>query len=509
MLARAEEHKHRLQILKHQAAVAADPSISASRQRCKKLTNFIAEAWPVLHSIADPYLPNWHIDMIGDHLEAVTYGKILQLGMSNRLRVNQPPGTMKSLMVNVFWTAYEWGPAGMPYLTNTATSFREDYCKRDCRRVRDLVLSDWFQERWPLKLTRTGETAIENEFRGNYETVPFISLTGGRAHRVKIDDPHSIETAESDKERERVIRTFLESVPSRVIDPITSAIILVMQRLHENDCSGIEIERHLGYLAIMLPMEFEPERRCVTPFGRDPRSVEGELLFPTRFPREIVERDKAAMTAYAVAGQYQQRPSPRRGGIFDKTWFPIVPAAPAHAIRVRGWDLAATEASAFSEAAETAGIKMSWADGVFYIEDVVAAQKSPAGVEAMIKNTASQDGLNVVISIPQDPGQAGKAQVAAFAKLLVGYVMRFSPESGDKVQRALPFAAQAEVGNVRLVKGPWNDSYLEQLALFPGGRHKDKVDASSRAFAQLLSMIDADIPALDVIHVAAARPETP
>src|SRR6185312_4731200 len=108
-------------------------------------------------------------------------------------------------------------------------------------------------------------------------------------------------------------------------------------------------------------------------------------------------------------------------------------------------------------------------------------------VERMIKNTAAQDGRGVSISIPQDPGQSGKAQVAAYAKLLAGFNARFSPETGDKEARALPVAAQAEQSNIKLLRGGWNEAYLEELCSFPSGSFKDQVDATSRAFAQLFN----------------------
>ncbi len=132
--------------------------------------------------------------------------------------------------------------------------------------------------------------------------MPFASLTGGRGDRVIIDDPHSTETAESEAERLNTTRIFRESVPTRLNAPRT-AIIVIMQRLHEDDVSGPIMNLGLGYEHLMLPMEFEPERACRTSIGFvDPRQEEGELLFPERFPREVVDRDKVPMGSYAVAG---------------------------------------------------------------------------------------------------------------------------------------------------------------------------------------------------------------
>jgi predicted phage terminase large subunit-like protein len=461
------------------------------RGRCRTLAGFVREAWHVLHP-ATPYVHNWHIDLICAHLEAVTHGTLLARGFENRLRFNVPPGSLKSFLIDVFWQAWEWGPCQMPHTQWLTSTYREDYAIRDSRRTRDLVNSEWYRRLWGhvFELTSDGERRFENNHRGFRWAVPFASLTAGRGDRVIIDDPHSVDTAESDTERAAVTRRFRESVPHRVNDPRASAIVVIMQRLHANDVSGAIEALRLPYVSVVLPMEFEADARCITPLGRDPRTYDGELFFPERWSREVIERMKGEMTAYAVASQFQQRPTPRQGGLFKREWFDIVPAVPAGARRVRGWDLAATKDKgngSVSGPAYTVGVRMSEHNGTFYVEHVVRLRGSPADVERAIVATAKQDTLTCDISIPQDPGQAGKSQVATFAKRLAGFNARFSPESGDKVLRAGPFAAQAEVGNVKLVFGEWNEAYLEELALAPAGAFMDQVDASSRAFAHLIA----------------------
>jgi hypothetical protein len=275
----------------------------AIRQRCTTLAGFIREAWPVLEP-AQPYVHGWHIDVLCQHLEAITDGQI------TRLLINIPPGTMKSLVASVFWPAWEWGPRGLPSMRYLTTSYAEKFVKRDSRRMRDLVQSEWFSSLWPeIELNRSGEMSFANSKMGNREGMAFASLTGGRGDRVIIDDPHSTETAESPAERATTTRIFRESVPTRLNNPATSAIVVIMQRLHEKDVSGQILDLGLGYEHLMLPMEFEPERRCRTSIGfEDPRTEDGELLFPERFPRAVVERDKKILGSYAVAGQQQQRP---------------------------------------------------------------------------------------------------------------------------------------------------------------------------------------------------------
>jgi hypothetical protein len=285
------------------------------------------------------YVHGWHIDFICEHLEAIMDGRL-----APRLLINVPPGTMKSLLVSVFWPAWEWGPRGLASLRYLTTSYSESYVKRDARRMRDLINSEWYQGLWPLQLVREAEISFENAARGYREGRPFSGLTGGRGDRLIVDDPHSTETAESEADRTRTTRTFRESVPLRLNDPVKSAIVIIMQRLHANDVSGVALALKLGYVHIMLPMEFESERRCVTPIGQDPRVEDGELLLPDRFTPETVERDKVPLGSYGVAGQFQQRPAPREGGLFKRAWFgePIA-AAPAGTRWVRHWDLAASK----------------------------------------------------------------------------------------------------------------------------------------------------------------------
>lgn len=457
------------------------------RARCRSLAGFVREAWPVLEPNAR-YIHSWHIDAICEHLEAVTDGRI------TRLLINVPPGSMKSLIVSVLWPAWEWGPKSLRSLRYIATAFNEGPVKRDTRKSRDLILSEWFQALWPeVRLVRTGEISFANSATGTREGVAFGSLTSQRGDRLIIDDPHSTETAESETERENTTRRFREGALNRLNDQQRSAIIVIMQRLHQSDISGVILSLKMDYVHLCLPMEFEPARRCSTQIGfTDPRTYDGELLVPERFPRSEIEKYKKATTAYAYAGQYQQRPAPREGGLFERRWFQMVRAAPAGVVsRVRRWDLAGTEANGKNDPDWTAGVLMSRdALGIVYIEDVIRFRGSPADVERAILATASQDEAmygNVTVGLPQDPAQAGKFQVRYLAGQLAGFIVKIERERdhGDKETRAAPLSAQAEVGNVRLVVGAWNEAFLSEVELFPAAAHDDQVDAASGAFLML------------------------
>lgn len=311
------------------------------------------------------------------------------------------------------------------------------------------------------------------------------------SHNCLLDDPHSVDDAYSPKELANAIRTFREALPSRVNND-ESAIVIIMQRLHEKDVSSVALD--LGYQHLSIPMRFEAKH--VKPWpngGRDPRTSEGELMFPERFGPAYVEALEKSLGTYGTAGQLQQRPAPLGGGLFKRHWFAPIHAMPAGPRRrVRAWDLAATEATTGSDPDWTAGLRMSkGGDGLFIIESVRRLRGTPAAVEAELKLTAAADGTQTAITLPQDPGQAGKSQAQQLVRMLAGYPVSAKPVTGSKVQRAAPVMAQAEAGNVRLLvtgdpaQDAWIEAFLAEVETFPAGAHDDQVDAMSDAFNEL------------------------
>jgi predicted phage terminase large subunit-like protein len=299
------------------------------KRKCEiSLAEFVRCAWSVIEP-GQPYVHGWHIDFICAHLEAITDGIELDTGeLYNRLLVNVPPGTMKSLLIGVFWPAWEWGPRNLPHMRYVCAAHSQDLAIRDGLRMRRLVISDWYQGHWGDRVKLTGDqnqkTKFENTATGFRQATAAGSITGARGDRVIIDDPHSVDGANSDQQRNSTLTWFLEAVPTRVNNPDRSAIVVVMQRLHEEDVSGVILDRDLGYDHIMLPMRYDPTRAYPTKLGYvDPREEDGELLFPDRFPQEVVERDEKAMGPYAAAGQFQQQPEPRGGGIIKDHWWQL------------------------------------------------------------------------------------------------------------------------------------------------------------------------------------------
>ena len=457
------------------------------RELCAgSLATFARLAWPILEPAAELKW-GWALDAICEHLEAVTRGEIL------RLLANVPPGSMKSLLTGVIWPAWEWGPKGRQELRYLGTAHKQDLAVRDSTKCRRLIQSAWYQRLWPLRLVgdQNAKTKFENARTGFREAMAFTGLTGSRGDRVILDDPHSVDDANSMVKLESDIVTFREALPSRVNND-QSAIVIIMQRLHERDVSAVAMD--LGYDHLMIPMRYEPDRAKMTSIGwSDPRTSDGELMFPERFPeRQVVELEKT-LGAYATAGQLQQRPAPREGGLFKTAWFEPLSALPADIVATcRAWDMAATKKTTSNDPDWTAGVRMSKTkSGLFVIEHCRRFQGSPMEVEGTMISTAATDGSKVTVRIAQDPGQAGKAQAEGLVRKLAGYSVKVERPTGDKATRAAPLASQAEAGNVRIlvtgdpVRDAWVQPFIDEMCLFPAGAHDDQVDAAADAFNQL------------------------
>jgi predicted phage terminase large subunit-like protein len=194
-----------------------------------------------------------------------------------------------------------------------------------------------------------------------------------------------------------------------------------------------------------------------------------------------------------LAGQLQQRPAPREGGLFKRHWFKFIDATPSGSRkRVRAWDLAATKKATSNNPDWTVGLRMSAGQEIpFLVEGVHRLRGSPMEMKSAVSSMAMTDGTGVVIRIPQDPGQAGKDQAETFVLNLAGYPVKTERPTGEKATRAMPAAAQAEAGNVYLLRtgdptrDAWIEPFLDELCLFPACAHDDQVDALSDALNEL------------------------
>ncbi len=457
--------------------------IEIDRRECAvSLAEFVKRSWHIIEP-STPLVWGKVLDVMCAELERVFF----EPGFQPRLLMNVPPGTMKSILTSAMFPAWVW--TINPSKSFTGAAHEQGLAVRDARKMRLIVESEWYQERWPLKLAndQNAKTSFENEHRGFRQAVPFGSMTGRRSDFVIIDDPISALHANSAAHLSEAQIVFRETLPTRINND-DSAIIMIMQRLNEIDPSGIILadENRFGYRVVVLPMRFDKERAD----PNDWRTEDGELLFPERYSERAVVALEAILGAYATAGQLQQRPVPREGGMFKLSWFAnsYVETIPVGTRFKRWFDLAASKDK---NAAYTAGVLLGRTPaGRYIVVDVLRFQEEYHVRDTKIKEQCVADrarfGLMVEFYIPQDPGAGGKMQAKSLVQQLDGFNVRARKEVGDKEERAGPFATQCEGGNVDILIGPWNKEFLDELTMFPGGKWKDQVDAVVNAHGQFV-----------------------
>lgn len=471
---------------------AADAADSEER-----LIDFVQFSWETVEP-ARPFVRGWAIEAICDHLEAVSRGEI------RRLLMNVPPGFMKSLASDVMFPAWEWGPRNLPSMRYVCASYSDSLTIRDNVKTRMVIESPKYQRHWGDRFSLQGDQNAKQKFANSKTGFKLATSvhgvgTGERGDRVIVDDPHNVLEAESDAKRNTALQWFTEVMPTRVNDVKTASFIVIMQRVHEADVAGLILEKELGYTHLCIPMHHDPShphidaKKFWSGWSGDPRVEPDELAFPERWNKEdIADLAKQMMAwggTYAVDGQLEQRPTPRGGGMVREDWFEIVDGVPAgYSTACRGWDFAGTEGG---DEAGSASVKTEefFIDGVseLYVTDCWWDRVSPGILRETIESTVKMDGYDVFQSLPQDPGQAGKYQVNDLLDLFSGYDFEFSLESGDKVVRFRPIAAQAEtrdrVGRkIKLVRGRWNQTFIDHVTKFPMGKFKDIPDAWSRSY---------------------------
>lgn len=395
------------------------------------------------------------------------------LGQTKRLIINVPPRYSKTELAVVNWMA--WCIGLVPDAEFIHTSYSGRLAATNAWQCREMVQSSAYRALFPGVELREDSHA-KDEWRTTaggcvYAVGAGGTITGYGAgkHRpgfggaIIIDDPHKADEARSDVMRQNVIDWFQNTLESRKNSRDTP-IILIMQRLHERDLAGWLLGGGNGE---------EWEHVCLSALKDD-----GTALWPEKHTADELRMMQEA-APYTFAGQYQQRPAPPDGGMFKPDKIEVVDALPAVSVEwIRGWDFAASVDGDYTVGAKLGKLP----DGRFIIGDIVRDRLGVDDRDAALLNTAKRDGTAVRISIPQDPGQAGKTQALYMTRSLAGFSVEATLESGDKITRAEPFAAQVNVGNVLMLRAPWNDALVSELRLFPNGNNDDQVDALARSF---------------------------
>ena len=470
MLARAEKEELAA-LLEEKAARLEARNLEAERTVCREsLAEFARRAWHVLEP-ATPLKWGWALDAICQHLEAVTDGRI------KRLLMNVPPGCMKSLLTGVIWPAWEWGPRGLPSMRFVGTAHEETLSIRDSRRCRDLIKSGWFQKRWPLQLSSDldGKREFGNVRQGVRQARAFTSMTGVRGDRITLDDPISADNANSEAKLEAARIAFTETLPTRV-NSEDSAIVVIMQRLNEKDVSGVILSMGLPYVHLCIPMRYEAAHTKATAIGwTDPRTQEGELMFPERFSEEAVQALEKTLGTYGTAGQLQQRPSPRGGGIIKTAWYGYWTVLPQ-----LEW------CEVFVDTAQKEGQKNDYSVfelwgrssvGQAVLMDLLRGKwEAP---ELLIHARSfwlkHKDGKHRPRAMRVEDKVSGTGLIQTLRREGVPVIPL--QRDRDKFSRGHDAAPFVQSGNVLLpADAPWLSEFLDESEKFPNGAHDDQLD---------------------------------
>ena len=413
---------------------------------------------------------------------------------SPRLMLFAPPRHGKSELVSRRFPAWAFGRD--PNIQFIATSYAQSLASDMNRDTQSIMKDPLYSKLFPdIVLPGKGVFSIDGktkkcdseqfgiiDYEGQYKCAGVGGgITGIGANIFIIDDPIK-DAMEADSEliRERIWSWYLSTASTR-LEP-GGGMLLMMTRWHTDDLAGRlleEMENETGdkWDVVSYPAIANDDEKY---------RKKGEALHPERYPLEELQKFKKAKGTRVWNSLYQQSPTDYEGGFFQRNWFEIVDAAPKTGKVCRYWDRAATEQDGKNDPDWTVGTKMRRDHrGIFYIEDVERFRGSSYDVETRIANTASQDSRLCKIGLEQEPGASGKSEANYLTRVLSGYNVKVDPPHVSKTVRASPFAAQAEAGNVKLVRGAWNKAYLDELCEFPNGKHDDQVDGSSGAFHQL------------------------
>ena len=447
----------------------SDRAVEASFKQITSLTNWAEYVLRPLNQRPAP-----HHRLLLDLLERVVVGDI------DRLLVLMPPGSAKSTYSSTLFPA--WWFRHHPGSSVIAASHTAELSEHFGRRLRNLVAEHEPVLGYGLAPDSHAAYRFATTDKGDYfATGVHGPVIGRRADLILIDDPiKNHADADSALARDHLWNWYRSELITRLKPK--GRIVLIMTRWHADDLGGRVLASGDNWHQLRLPALAEPE----DPLGRAP----GEALWPEWEDAAALHRKRATVGSRIWAAHYQQAPISETGGIFPVSRILVADMLPPDLRSVRAWDLAATAAEFGRDPDWTVGVKLARdPDGNCYVIDVVRLRAGPHEVSEAVVATARRDGGAVSVGLPQDPGQAGKQQVAWLTNQLHGYTVVASPETGAKATRAAPIAAQVEAGRLTVMRAGWNAAFIDELRDFPHGRKDDQVDALARAFSLLAEAV--------------------
>ncbi len=421
------------------------------------------------------FRPNWHIELIASELDAC------RLGKTKRLIINVPPRSLKSHCATVAFPAFLLGHN--PSAQIICPSYAQDLSNKHAIDCRSVLNSDWFQNMFPTRLSPLRQAVQEfmttkNGFR--LATSVGGVLTGRGADFIIIDDPLKPDEALSETQRTAVNQWYDNTLYSRLNDKGTGCIIIIMQRLHEDDLVGHVMEQG-DWKVISLPAIAEQEERHLieTPFGsREVRRLVGEALHPGRESLEILQNLRETLGEYNFAGQYQQEPAPLGGGLVKLGWFKRYTPGEEPAefeMVVQSWDTAnkATELSDYS-VCTTWGLK----NKNLYLLDVARWRYEYPELKRAVHDWAEAYKPRAILI---EDKASGTQLIQELQREGLHAITRYEPKM-DKIMRLHSVTSTIEGGFVHIpTEAEWLDAYLHELTTFPHGKHDDQADSTSQA----------------------------
>lgn len=457
---------------------------------------FVKGAWHVVEPDME-FIDGMHIRAICLHLQKVTEGEI------RRLLCNMPPGHAKSLIFAVLWNAWVW--LRNPGWRLISASHDRDLAIRDTLRTRDLVTSSWYQDTfkptWGLKLDQNVKSWFATT-EGGFRRAASVKgkLTGHRGHCVLFDDLLDHDERFSSDARKRATDFVKKKASSRLNDKRVNPMVCVGQRLHTEDPYG-ELEKTGKWLTLKLPTEFNPKTRCVTPFWQDPRTAEGELLFPDLYPQEVIDEVKsdAELGSSDFAAQHNQAPVDLDGVVWLRRWWRFWSADPLTPVqRATGkwiqlpskFDLTIASADcSFGQRDKTHGtswtVIQTWARKAanrFLLDQVREKMAFVRMLEAIQEQR--RDWPETRKTYVENKGSG--SDVIDWSREKVPGLIPVNPRE-DKTARAHQESGPIESGNVYIpdpARYPWVKDWLDRVSNFPA-KPDDETDAASQALKQL------------------------
>lgn len=492
------------------------------------LRDYIKGAWSVVEP-KTPYVDNWHIDAMCDHLTAVSTGEI------RYLIINIPPRHMKSLSVSVFWPTWEW--TWRPETRWLTSSYGAGLATRDALKSRRLIQSNWYQENWGKVFQLTGDQNQKTRYENNRTGYRIATTVGGTGtgeggDRILVDDALKQGDAHSEARRVAANEWWDQTMSTRGNDPKTAAWIVMGQRLHEQDLPGYILERMRrdedDYELLIIPAEYEPTlyvtllgldveaNQYQTSLGwNDPRTEPGELLWPERFSRDDIDKLKRKLGSMGTAAQLQQIPAPAEGALFRDEWwrFWIPKGAKLPPVRLKLSDGTYHEAPMVELPDDLEELLQSWDMSFKDLKEsdyVVGGVWGKKGADRFLLDQDRRrmdivETLKAVRSMSANWPRAltklveDKANGPAVVGLLrseIPGLIEVTPQ-GSKVSRANAVIPTIESGNVYLPHphvAPWVYDYLKEFRFFPVGANDDQVDQTTQALARWLPNPDDEEP---------------